>query len=102
MYTVAAFNATQMSIVAASQIISAAELNTGDRLLLYDQNARQLGTTYVVSVASVNAPPGINSSTPDPVFSTTFAGYSYLNVSPLLSAIRLSRIGMVSGHSRWE
>ena len=94
MYTVAAFNATQMSIVA--------ELNTGDRLLLYDQNARQLGTTYVVSVASVDAPPGINSSTPDPVFSTTFAGYSYLNVSPLLSAIRLSRIGMVSGHSRWE
>ena len=76
MYTVAAFNATQLSIVAGSQIISAAELNAGDRITLYDQSARQLGTTYVVSVASVSAPPGITSSTPDPVFSTTFAGYS--------------------------
>ena len=81
MYTVAAFNATQLSIVAGSQIISAAELNAGDRIILYDQSARQLGTTYVVSAASVSAPPGITSSTPDPVFSTTFAGYSYLKVS---------------------
>ena len=81
MYTVAAANQTAMTIIAASGIISPAELNKGDKMNVYDPTGRLLGQTGVVSVAYVNAPPGVGPTTPDPVFQTTFSGYSYLQVS---------------------
>jgi hypothetical protein len=81
MYTVAAANQTAMTITAASGIISPAELNKGDRMNVYDPTGRLLGQVGVVSVAYVNAPPGVGPTTPDPVFQTTFSGYSYLQVS---------------------
>jgi len=81
MYTVAAANATAKSIIAASGIISPAELNKGDRMAIYDPLGRLLGQTFVVSVAYVSAPPGVGPTTPDPVFQTTFSGYSYLQAS---------------------
>lgn len=81
MYTVAAANQTAMTIIAASGIISPAELNKGDKMNVYDSAGRLLGQTGVVSVAYVNAPPGVGPTTPDPVFQTTFSGYSYLQVS---------------------
>ena len=83
MYTVAAFNAAANSIIAGSGIISPAELNKGDLISVYDPTGRLLGSTYVVSVTSVNAPSGILGSTVDSVFQTTFAGYNYLQVSAL-------------------
>ena len=81
MYTVAAANATAKTIIAASGIISPAELNKGDRMAIYDPLGRLLGQTYVVSVAYVSAPPGVGPTTPDSVFQTTFSGYSYLQAS---------------------
>ena len=81
MYTVAAFNAAANSIIAGSGIISPAELNTGDWIWVYDPTGRLLGSTYVVSVATVNAPSGVLSTTVDSVFQTTFSGYNYLQVS---------------------
>ena len=81
MYTVAAANQTAMTITAASGIISPAELNKGDKMNVYDPTGRLLGQVGVVSVAYVNAPPGVGPTTPDPVFQTTFSGYSYLQVS---------------------
>ena len=83
MYTVAGANASAKTIIAASGIISPAELNKGDWIWVYDPAGRLLGTTYVVSVAYVNAPAGLLTSTVDSVFQTTFSGYSYLQVRAL-------------------
>lgn len=83
MYTVAAVNAAAKTIIAASGIISPAELNTGAWIWVYDPTGRLLGSTYVVSVGYVNAPSGLLTTTVDSVFQTTFSGYSYLQVRAL-------------------
>ena len=83
MYTVAAANAAAKTIIAGSGIISPAELNAGDLISVYDTTGRLLGSTNVVSVASVGTPNGILSTLVDSVFQTTFSGYNYLQVRAL-------------------
>lgn len=91
MYTVAAANAGTNTIIAGSGIISSAELNKGDLISVYDTTGRLLGSTNVVSVASVSAPNGIIPSLVDSVFQTTFSSYSYLQVRPSMAFCPLVR-----------
>ena len=97
MYTVAAASAATNTIVAGSGIISPAELNTGDLISVYDTTGRLLGSTNVVSVASVSVPNGILSTTVDSVFQTTFSGYNYLQVKAWMALCSPVTLGPHTG-----
>ncbi|BDA47123.1 hypothetical protein COCOBI_09-5780 [Coccomyxa sp. Obi] len=89
-YTVVVPLQDEAALILGAPILGTDLVNTGDIITVYDPNARNLGSTTVVSVMNVNAP--VPATTQDIVFGGDYNGYSYLKV--YLTAWQPGFVGM--------
>ncbi|CAL8469522.1 g9063 [Coccomyxa elongata] len=89
-YTVVVPLQDEAALILGAPILNDGLINTGDIVTVYDPNARNLGSTTVVSVMNVKAP--VPATTQDIVFGGDFNGYAYLKV--YLTAWQPGFVGM--------